>query len=113
MILAVIESFVLNFVLLLVCVINIQNGPVGGVHYYEQPVQERFGKSVQNRCPGYFFDTLQKVFESTGGQFLIVPGNYRAYSRTFVIQERFQQPLRCIIFGLLVWNNQQSFPYRR
>ena len=34
MLLAVIESFVLSFVLLLVCVINIQNGAVGGVHYY-------------------------------------------------------------------------------
>ena len=41
MILAVIESFVLNFVLLLVCVCNIRNGAVGGVHYYERPVKER------------------------------------------------------------------------
>ena len=41
MILSVIESFVLNFVLLLVCVINIRNGAVGGVHYYEQPVKDR------------------------------------------------------------------------
>ncbi|MBQ4256768.1 MAG: hypothetical protein II714_03855, partial [Oscillospiraceae bacterium] len=41
MVLAVIESFVLNFVLLLVCVINIRNGAVGGVHYYEQPVKDR------------------------------------------------------------------------
>ena len=41
MILAIIESFVLHFVLLLVCVINIQNGPVGGVHYYEQEVKDR------------------------------------------------------------------------
>ena len=41
MILAVIESFVLNFVLLLVCVMNIRNGAVGGVHYYEQPVKDR------------------------------------------------------------------------
>ena len=44
MILAVIESFVLNFVLLLVCVINIRNGAVGGVHYYEQPVKDRVVK---------------------------------------------------------------------
>lgn len=36
-----IEGIVLCFVLLLICVINIQNGPVGGVHYYEQPVKER------------------------------------------------------------------------
>lgn len=41
MILVIIESFVLNFVLLLVCVINIQNGAIGGVHYYEQPVKDR------------------------------------------------------------------------
>ena len=41
MIPAIIEGFVLCFVLLLVCVINIQNGPVGGVHYYEPPVQKR------------------------------------------------------------------------
>ncbi len=41
MLLAVIESFVLNFALLLVCVVNIQNGAVGGVHYYEQQVQQR------------------------------------------------------------------------
>lgn len=41
MILCVLEGLVLSFILLLVCVINIQNGPVGGVHYYEQPVIER------------------------------------------------------------------------
>ena len=41
MILAFIEGLVLSFILLLVCVINIKNGPVGGVHYYEEPVKER------------------------------------------------------------------------
>lgn len=41
MTLVLIEGIVLCFILLLVCVINIQNGPVGGVHYYEKPVQER------------------------------------------------------------------------
>ncbi len=41
MILAFIEGLVLSFILLLVCVINIQNGPVGGVHYYEDDVKER------------------------------------------------------------------------
>ena len=41
MVLAIIEGLVLSFILLLVCVINIQNGPVGGVHYYEEPVKER------------------------------------------------------------------------
>ena len=41
MILVIIESFLLNFVLLMVCVMNIRNGPVGGVHWYEKNVQER------------------------------------------------------------------------
>ncbi|MBQ6355570.1 MAG: hypothetical protein IJI52_00570 [Solobacterium sp.] len=36
-----IEGVVLCFILLLVCVVNIRNGPVGGVHYYEAPVKER------------------------------------------------------------------------
>lgn len=41
MILCFLEGLVLSFILLMVCVINIRNGPVGGVHYYEQPVQDR------------------------------------------------------------------------
>ncbi len=41
MVLSIIEGVVISFVLLLVCVINIRNGPVGGVHYYEQEVKDR------------------------------------------------------------------------
>ena len=41
MLLSIIEGIVLCFVLLIVCVINIKNSPVGGVHYYERSVQER------------------------------------------------------------------------
>ena len=41
MVLAIIEGIVLCFVLLLVCVVNIRNGAVGGVHYYEPAVQRR------------------------------------------------------------------------
>jgi len=41
MILAIIESFLLDLILLLVCVINISNSPVGGVHWNKQEVQER------------------------------------------------------------------------
>ena len=41
MAMAVMEGIILSFVLLLVCVINIKDGPVGGVHHYEPPVQER------------------------------------------------------------------------
>lgn len=41
MVLAIIEGFVLSFILLLVCVVNIRNGAVGGVHFYEQDVKNR------------------------------------------------------------------------
>ena len=41
MILAVLEGLLLSFVLLIICVVSIRNGPVGGVHYYEKNVQER------------------------------------------------------------------------
>lgn len=41
MILWILEGLVFSFVLLLVCVINIKDGPVGGVHYYEEPVKKR------------------------------------------------------------------------
>lgn len=41
MILAIFEGLILSFILLLICVNSIKNGPVGGVHYYEQDVKER------------------------------------------------------------------------
>ena len=41
MVLSLIEGAVLSFVLLLICVVNIRNGAVGGVHYYEQEVKDR------------------------------------------------------------------------
>ena len=44
MVLAIIEGVVLSFVLLLVCVVNIRNGAVGGVHFYEQDVKDRVVK---------------------------------------------------------------------
>ena len=40
--------------------------------------RKRFGKSILNRCPGYFFDTLQKRFLETGGQFIVVDHKFRA-----------------------------------
>ena len=41
MILPVFEGLIHSFILLLICVIDIQNGPVGGVHFYEQNVKDR------------------------------------------------------------------------
>ena len=40
--------------------------------------RKRFGRSVKNRCPGYFQRRLKEVFEATGGKYIEVPENYRA-----------------------------------
>ena len=39
--LIILEGIVMCFILLMVCVIGIQNGPVGSVYFYEPEVQER------------------------------------------------------------------------
>lgn len=40
--------------------------------------KKRFGKSIKNRCPGYFQAKVQQLFESTGGLYIEVPNDYRA-----------------------------------
>jgi hypothetical protein len=40
--------------------------------------KKRFGKSIQNRCPGYLQEQLKKKFLSTGGNYIEVPNEYRA-----------------------------------
>lgn len=40
--------------------------------------KKRFGRSIKNRCPGYFQAKVQQLFESTGGIYIEVPSDYRA-----------------------------------
>lgn len=40
--------------------------------------KKRFGKSVRNRCPGYFQSHVKDVFLLTGGKYFEVPYGYRA-----------------------------------
>ncbi len=40
--------------------------------------KKRFGKSIKNRCPGYFQAKVKQVFQNTGGKYIEVPGKYRA-----------------------------------
>ena len=40
--------------------------------------KKRFGKSIQNRCPGGFQSTVEKKFKGTGGSYIEVPNVYRA-----------------------------------
>lgn len=40
--------------------------------------KKRFGKSIKNRCPGYFQAKVKSKFESTGGIYVEVDKDYRA-----------------------------------
>lgn len=40
--------------------------------------KKRFGKSIKNRCPGYFQAQVERKFTSTGGKYIEVPNNYKA-----------------------------------
>ncbi len=40
--------------------------------------KKRFGKSIKNRCPGYFQAKIKQLFQSTGGVYIEVPTKYRA-----------------------------------
>ena len=45
---------------------------------YKYKRKKRFGKSIKNRCPGYFQAQVKATFERTGGVYIEVPVTYRA-----------------------------------
>ena len=45
---------------------------------YKYKRKKRFGKSIKNRCPGYFQAQAKAKFERTGGVYIEVPATYRA-----------------------------------
>lgn len=46
------------------------------VHKYKR--KKRHGKSIKNRCPGYFQAQMKAKFERSGGAYIEVPVTYRA-----------------------------------
>ena len=40
--------------------------------------KKRYGKSIQNRCPGYFQAQVKQKFNNTHGMYIEVPNDYRA-----------------------------------
>ena len=44
---------------------------------YKYKRKKRFGKSIKNRCPGYFQAQAKAKFERTGGVYIEVPATYR------------------------------------
>ena len=45
---------------------------------YRVKLMKRFGRSIYKYCMGYVWAHAQQKFLNTGGQFIIVPRNYRA-----------------------------------
>ena len=62
--------------------------------------KKRFGKSIKNRCPGYFQTKAQQVFESTGGLYIEVPNNYRASQYDHTADDYIQKKLNDRLYNL-------------
>lgn len=74
--------------------------------------KKRFGKSIQNRCPGYFQMKVKQMFESTGGIYIEVPTDYRAsqYDHTTddYIKKKLSQRMFCLQDGTKVQRDWYS-----
>ena len=68
--------------------------------------KKRFGKFIQNRCPGYFQMKVKQMFESTGGIYIEVPTDYWAsqYDHTAddYIKKKLSQRMFCLQDGTKV-----------
>ena len=62
--------------------------------------KKRFGKSIKNRCPGYFQAKAKQVFESTGGAYIEVPKDYRASQYDHTIDDYVKKKLSQRMFTL-------------
>lgn len=62
--------------------------------------KKRFGKSIQNRCPGYFQMQVKKKFEITGGLYYEVASNYRASQYDHTADDYIKKKLNQRIYRL-------------
>ena len=62
--------------------------------------KKRFGKSIKNRCPGYFQAKVQQLFESTGGLYIEVSNNYRASQYDHTADDYIKKKLSQRMFNL-------------
>ena len=62
--------------------------------------KKRFGKSIKNRCPGYFQSYVENVFLLTGGKYFEVPYDYRASQYDHTNGEYVQKKLSDRMFSL-------------
>lgn len=62
--------------------------------------KKRFGKSVQNRCPGYFQKQVGQKFTSTGGAYIEVPKDYRASQYDHTVDDYIKKQLSDRMYAL-------------
>lgn len=62
--------------------------------------KKRFGKSIQNRCPGYLQMKLQQKFQNTGGIYIEVPNNYRASQYDITVDKYIKKDLKDRYYAL-------------
>ena len=60
---------------------------------YKYKKKKRFGKSIKNRCPGYFQTGIEKKFKNTGGAYIEVPTNYKASQYDHTINDYVKKKL--------------------
>lgn len=74
--------------------------------------RKRFGRSIQNRCPGYFQEKVKQVFTSSGGAYIEVPMEYRAsqydHPSDDYIKKRLSQRMFRLSDGTLVQRDWYS-----
>ena len=62
--------------------------------------KKRFGKSVKNRCPGYFQSRVKAKFQSTGGRYVEVAKKFRASQYDHTCNEYIKKELSDRMFNL-------------
>lgn len=62
--------------------------------------RKRFGKSIQNRCPGAFQSRLKAKFLSTGGEYHEVPSMFRASQYDHTNQQYVKKTLGTRLYHL-------------
>ena len=87
-----------------------KDGTVKMIHKYKR--KKRHGRSIQNRCPGYFQAQVKAKFERSGGVYIEVPFDYRAsqYDHTCgsYIKKLLSQRMYCLSDGTRVQRDWYS-----
>ena len=69
------------------------------IHKYKK--KKRFGKSIKNRCPGYFQEKIKQKFINTNGSYIEVPKDYRASQYDHTSDSYIKKKLSDRMFKLL------------